>query len=107
MIFDWKQTIRTIGAAATTVAGILASVAKCTGDDPLTPIVEAAKCGATWIPPQYLVYVTIIYGATEIILKATKPGGVISSWFGKSVLVVPPEEAKPGVVTPAQVAATK
>lgn len=107
-IFDLKQTIRTGVAVLAGAVGVLASATKCVpGDDPLTTnLIEAVNCSATWLPPQYAAYAVMFFTASEVVLKSFRPGGMMAGWFGQSVLVVPKESAKIGVVTPEQVAAT-
>lgn len=91
---------------------ILATVNKlffqCTGDDPTTIAVEAAKCGAEWIPVEYqalagLVFV-VIGGLAKTFFKSGTVGENLAS---PSVPVVKVADARPGVVTPTQVESAK
>lgn len=83
----------------------------CTGDDPLTEAVEVAKCtgGALFSIPdgfQALVGGIVITGALAL-TAWFKTGTVTQNLLAPSVPVVPKADAKPGVVTEAQVSTDK
>lgn len=84
----------------------------CTGDNPATPdVVEVAACtggGLISIPVALQALIGSLMAAALIAIKAFFGGGTIKqNLFNPDVPVVKPIEAKPGVVTEAQVAAPK
>ena len=50
---------------------------------------------------------TAAFAGLTLLAKLTRPGGILGSLFGSTAVVVPPEKAKPGVVTKDQVEAPK
>lgn len=90
------------------IAGFMEKVLGCKAPD-ADPL--AATCSAAWLadilPPQYLVYAAMFFGLITLIGKVmrTPSGTKLRSLFAPTAVVVPPEKAGPGTVTPAQVAA--
>lgn len=89
----------TITAILTIVTGIMSQLLHCTSTGDL-----AATCTGDLLPAAYMVYASAVFGLITLVLKALRPGGVLASLFGQTAVVVPADKAKPGVVTPAQVA---
>jgi hypothetical protein len=90
----------------------LMSVFGCTGDNPATPdVVEVAACtggGVVAIPLWLQATAGGLMALALGAIKAFAGGGTVKqNLFNPDVPVVKPQEAKPGVVTPAQVEAPK
>ena len=67
-----------------------------------------STCTAAWLTPQVSAIVTPIFLIITLMVKAFSQGGApLEGLFNKTVAVVPSAEARPGVVTPAQVEAKK
>lgn len=116
---NFSNTLRTVGVIVTALIGLMAVVAGCTADDPSTIMVEATKCTATWLTPEFMGIAVMVMSGLELIAKAIRPGGMLGGLFGQTAIVsstgkigtaamvVPANEAGAGVVTPAQVQANK
>lgn len=82
----------------------LISLLGCSFDE----VTGVANCAGSWIPPQWAAIITPLIGVVVYAIKAFAGGGTVKqNLFNKEVPVVAPEQAKPGVVTPAQVQAPK
>lgn len=82
----------------------------CTGDNPATPdVIEVAACtggGLISIPLALQALAGSLMAAALIAIKALTGGGTIKqNLLNADAPIVKPSEAKPGVVTEAQVAA--
>lgn len=91
-----------------TIAAIVA-IAMSLATDILGCSVNAAgvtTCAASWIPPALAGYAVMFFSGLLLISKVIRPGGPLRGLFGSTAVIVPPVEAKPGVVTPGQVAAS-
>lgn len=68
----------------------------------------AATCAIPWIPSSWIGAVTMIaggiFGASALIGKLSRPGGVLHSFFGSTAVIVPEKDTVVGTVTPEQVA---
>lgn len=84
-----------LGAALTDIAGCAVDAAGVT------------TCTASWLTPKLAGWATIAMSGVLLVSKIIRPGGPLRGLFGSTAVVVPPDEAKPGVVTPGQVAAQK
>jgi hypothetical protein len=90
--------VGTVTAGLTILSGIMASVLKC------EPVAEgAAKCTASFLPPEWAAYAAAAFGVLTLILKLLRPGGALHSLFGSTAVVVEDGKGGPGVVTNAQV----
>ena len=67
----------------------------------------AATCSVSWLPPTWMPILAGVFGAITLILKLSRPGGILHSLFGTTAVVVDNTQGKPGVVTKAQVASAK
>lgn len=86
-------------------ASIAATIAGCTGDNPATPVIEEAVCTAPWIPLQLQAIAGMAFVGLGFLLKSLfGTGSIMQNVSAPVVPVVPPADAKVGVVTPAQVA---
>ena len=91
--------LRTIMAVLTVIVGAVATIGGCTTDS----VSSVVTCSASWLTPQLMGIFVMALGAAHVVLK------LLNGWVGlvnKTVPVVQPSEAKPGVVTPAQVASS-
>ncbi len=101
--------LRTIlnGLTGATFTSILTTIAGCKGDDPLTPVVEAATCSAAWIPLQYQAMAGLVFVVIGFLFKMFGGTGATPAQ-NLAAPVVPvvatKAEASVGVVTKAQVA---
>lgn len=96
----FTNTMGTITAVLGMVAGLLHSL----GCDP-GAVDFSATCAIPWLPAQWLPYAVGFTGLVAFASKLFRPGGFLRSLFGGTAVIVPPAEAKAGVVTPTQVAA--
>lgn len=92
----------TVTAILAVVSGIMATVLGCTTD----AVTNVSVCAVEWLPPQYAVIASAIFGGLALISKAMRPGGFLHSMFGTTAVVVPASSPKStaGTVTPEQVA---
>ena len=98
------NTIRTVLGFFAMIIAPLVSLLGCTLDS----TTGVANCSSSWIPPQYLPVLVPAIGVIVYALKAfAGTGTVTQNLFRPEVPVVPPEKAKPGVVTEAQVESPK
>lgn len=95
----WTNLASTITAILTVITGIMSQLLHCTSTGDL-----AATCTGDLLPAAYMIYASTAFGVLTLILKSLRPGGILASMFGQTVVVVPDAKAAPGVVTPAQVA---
>ncbi len=73
--------------------------------DQVTGMVQ--KCVVTWLEPQWSAPITFALGVIVYAIKGFGSGGTLKeNLVNPAVPVVPPSEAKPGVVTPTQVKAS-
>lgn len=86
------------------LTSILTTIAKCTGDNPLTPELEAAVCTAAWIPLQYQALAGLAFVGIGFVLKMFGSGSIKQNIAAPIAPIVPKAEAKVGVVTAEQVA---
>lgn len=93
-----------VTALIAVILPILASVFGCTSDA-VSDL--GAKCSASFLSPTLAIWVTAGFAGLTLLAKLTRPGGIFGSLFGSTAVVVPPEKAKPGVVTKEQVEAPK
>lgn len=93
----------TVTAILAVLSGIMSTVLGCTTD----AVTSVTVCAVEWLPPQYAVIASAIFGGLSLISKAMRPGGFLHSMFGTTAVVVPASSSKsgPGTVTPSQVAA--
>lgn len=92
----------TVTAILAVISGIMSTVLGCTQD----AVTQITTCAVEWLPPQYAVIASAIFGGLSLISKAMRPGGFLHSMFGTTAVVVPSENkhSTAGTVTPAQVA---
>lgn len=93
----------TVSAAVTIIMGIMVNVLGCA----VPPGGEAAVCSASWLSPAWAGIATVGFAALVIASKLVREGGPLRGLFGSTAVIVPPKDAAPGVVTPAQVASQK
>ena len=100
-ISKYTNLLSTISLVLTALTGLMAKLLNCTSTGDLT----ATCTGNDLIPAAYMGYAAVIFAVLTLAIKSIRPGGFFSSWFGQTAVVVPEAKAKPGVVTPSQVAA--
>lgn len=91
----------TIAAIVAIGGSLLTDVAGCTVD-----AAGVTTCTASWLTPKLAAYAIMLFSGIQLVSKMIRPGGPLRGLFGSTAVVVPTEEAKPGVVTPGQVAAS-
>lgn len=86
----------TITAILTILTGLMTQILGCSTD-----AAGLTVCTGSVLPAKYMAIATGVFGLLTMIAKMLRPGGVLHSLFGETVVVV----NKPGVgtVTPAQV----
>lgn len=95
------------------VVNFVLTLLGCTGDNPATPdVTEVAACsgGSLIAIPEWLQMTvgTIVFGALGLLKAFTGTGTVKQNLLNQQAPIVKkPEEAKAGVVTPAQVESPK
>lgn len=77
----------------------------CKSDDPLTAVIEPTVCTAPWMPVEWQAMAGFAFVVVGFLVKMMGSGSVAQNIAAPIVPVVPPAEAKVGVVTEAQVAA--
>lgn len=104
----WRTILNVITGG--TFASLANALLGCTGDNPLTPtIVEPAVCtgGAIPIPLEWQALAGLVFVGLGFLMKGWGGTGSVAQNLAMPIApIVPPAEAKPGVVTPAQVAST-
>ena len=88
----------TIAAIVAFTLSLLTGVLGCT-----TNVAGVANCSASFLTPQLAGYITMLFTGVLLLSKMFRTGGPIKGLFGSTAVIVPPSEAMPGVVTPAQV----
>lgn len=92
-----------LAGTITFVLGFILTLASALG---CTTVGDTTTCTDAWVPAPYNTWLGVAVSAIGVILKFFKPGGtVVEKLTNPSVVVVPPDKAGPGTVTPAQVAA--
>lgn len=61
----------------------------------------AATCNIPWLPVAWVPWIAMAFGILTIVMKLTRPGGVLGSLFGSTAVVSPTPGV--GTVTPEQV----
>lgn len=100
---NFVNIIGTLTATVAVLNAVFVQIGKCAVD----PVTQLATCSASWIPQSMAGYVVAFFGIILIISKMIRPGGPLRGLFGGTAVIVPDEEAKPGVVTKEQVNAPK
>lgn len=90
----------TVAAFVAIAVSLMTDIAGCSVD-----ALGVTTCKAAWLTPAMGAYAVMLFSGIQLISKITRPGGPLRGLFGTTAVVVPPAEAKPGVVTPGQVAA--
>lgn len=90
----------TIAAFVAIAISLMTDIAGCSVD-----AAGVTTCTASWLTPAMGAYVVMAFSGVQLIAKIIRPGGPLRGLFGSTAVVVPPDEAKVGVVTPNQVAA--
>lgn len=90
----------TIAAFVAIAVSALTDIAGCSVD-----AAGVTVCTASWLSPKLGAYAVMLFSGLLLVSKVLRPGGPLRGLFGSTAVVVPPSEAKAGVVTPAQVAA--
>lgn len=97
-MFSIVNLLRTGGVILVIVFNALVKYAGCSE--------ITSTCTASWLTPGMAQWVSMAFLIIVLVMKATSQGSV-KGLVNKTVTVVPPHEAKPGVVTPAQVESHK
>lgn len=97
---NFTNILGTISAVVAIAMSILTDFAKCSAD-----AAGVVTCGASWLTPAMAGYAVMLFSGILLVSKVIRPGGPLRGLFGSTAVVVPPAEAKVGVVTPNQVAA--
>lgn len=104
----WRTILGSLAGGGVLV--LIAKLAGCEIDDPTTAAIEATTCERSTIlasiSPFATAIGTFVLLAVGGLLKTMKSGTVVENLTAPSVPVVPKEDARVGVVTPAQVAET-
>ena len=97
---NFTNLFGTLTAILTVLTGIMTQILGCTTD-----AAGLTVCTSTLLPAKYMAIAASVFGILTLVSKLMRPGGALHSLFGQTAVVVPEAKAKPGVVTPAQVAA--
>lgn len=97
-----NNAVRTVLGGLTLTSTVVAAVAGCTGDNPLTPVVEAVQCSASWLTPTTALWAVMGFTGLELAIKALRPGGVLGGLFGATATVN--DSGAPGTATASHVA---
>lgn len=98
---NFTNILGTIAAVVSLAVSIMTDLAKCSVD-----AAGVTTCAASWLTPTMGAYAIMLFSGLLLVSKVIRPGGPLRGLFGSTAVVVPVDQAKPGVVTPGQVAAS-
>lgn len=107
MIKAFLQKYTNLFGSLASLAGLAYGGLEKIGQCSVDAVAFTAACTASWIPVWLLPWMTISFAILAIIGKLTRAGGPLSSMFGPTAVIVPPEKSGVGTVTPKQVEAPK
>lgn len=88
----------TVAAFVAIAVSLMTDIAGCSVD-----ALGVTTCKAAWLTPAMGAYAVMLFSGIQLISKMIRPGGPLRGLFGTTAVMVPPDQAKAGVVTQAQI----